>query len=41
MGDGRQERALNKTGFKAAVLCCHSLEKDRRGRHEGKGVSEV
>lgn len=47
MGDGRQERAPNKTRFKAAAPCCLSLERDRRerekdgenrkGEAEGKG----
>lgn len=49
VGDGRQERAPNKTRFKAAALCCHSRgegrregERERRniGR-ERRGVREV
>lgn len=51
VGDGRQERALNKTRFKAAALCCHSLEEGERDREkeekndegeaEGKGSQGV
>lgn len=40
MGDGRQEHALNKPRFKAAALCCHSLERDGREREKHEANSE-